>query len=242
MRPLAPRDPVAVARSRAGAPQGEERLTLAGAINAALAESSCGGPSCSSSARTSARRAASTASRAAPAAFGAGARLRHAPRRDSRSSGSRWARRTSACSRSRRSSTSPTSTTRKTSSAARPPRSSSSRSGQFRNPMVVRDAGLGYQKGFGGHFHNDNSVGALRDIPGLVLAVPARGDDAARDAARRCVAAARTAASSSSSSRSRSTTSRTSTSDGDERLARTRRPGGRARAGGPGTRTRTATT
>ena len=51
---------------------------------------------------------------------------------------------------------------------------------QFRNPMVVRVAGLAYQKGFGGHFHNDNSVGALRDIPGLVLAVPARGDDAAR--------------------------------------------------------------
>ena len=53
-------------------------------------------------------------------------------------------------------------------------------SGQFRNPLVVRVPGLAYQKGFGGHFHNDNSVGALRDIPGLVLAVPARGDDAAR--------------------------------------------------------------
>ena len=53
-------------------------------------------------------------------------------------------------------------------------------SGQFRNPMVVRVPGLGYQKGFGGHFHNDNSIGALRDIPGLVLAAPARGDDAAR--------------------------------------------------------------
>jgi 2-oxoisovalerate dehydrogenase E1 component len=52
--------------------------------------------------------------------------------------------------------------------------------GQFTNPMVVRIAGLAYQKGFGGHFHNDNSVGALRDIPGLLLAVPARGDDAAR--------------------------------------------------------------
>jgi 2-oxoisovalerate dehydrogenase E1 component len=52
--------------------------------------------------------------------------------------------------------------------------------GQFRNPMVVRVAGLAYQKGFGGHFHNDNSIGALRDIPGLVVAVPARGDDAAR--------------------------------------------------------------
>ena len=53
-------------------------------------------------------------------------------------------------------------------------------SGQFTNPMVVRVAGLAYQKGFGGHFHNDNAVGALRDIPGLALAVPARGDDGAR--------------------------------------------------------------
>ena len=44
-------------------------------------------------------------------------------------------------------------------------------SGQFRNPMVVRVAGLAYQKGFGGHFHNDNSIGALRDIPGVVIAV-----------------------------------------------------------------------
>ena len=53
-------------------------------------------------------------------------------------------------------------------------------SGAFRNPMVVRIAGLGYQKGFGGHFHNDNSLGALRDIPGFALAVPSRGDDAVR--------------------------------------------------------------
>jgi 2-oxoisovalerate dehydrogenase E1 component len=52
--------------------------------------------------------------------------------------------------------------------------------GQFANPMVIRVAGLAYQKGFGGHFHNDNSIGALRDIPGLLIAVPARGDDAAR--------------------------------------------------------------
>jgi len=50
--------------------------------------------------------------------------------------------------------------------------------GQYRNPMVVRIAGLGYQKGFGGHFHNDNSVAALRDIPGLVLGVPAHPSDA----------------------------------------------------------------
>ena len=50
---------------------------------------------------------------------------------------------------------------------------------QFRNPMVVRIAGLGYQRGFGGHFHNDNSVTALRDIPGLVVGCASRGDDAA---------------------------------------------------------------
>jgi 2-oxoisovalerate dehydrogenase E1 component len=53
-------------------------------------------------------------------------------------------------------------------------------SDQFRNPMVVRIAGLAYQKGFGGHFHNDNSIGGLRDIPGLVIATPSRGDDAVR--------------------------------------------------------------
>jgi 2-oxoisovalerate dehydrogenase E1 component len=51
--------------------------------------------------------------------------------------------------------------------------------GQFTNPMVMRIASLGYQKGFGGHFHNDNSFTALRDIPGLVIACPSRGDDAA---------------------------------------------------------------
>ncbi len=50
--------------------------------------------------------------------------------------------------------------------------------GQYRNPMVVRIAGLGYQKGFGGHFHNDNSVAVLRDIPGLVVGVPAHPRDA----------------------------------------------------------------
>jgi len=49
---------------------------------------------------------------------------------------------------------------------------------QFANPMVVRIPGLGYQKGFGGHFHNDNSMTALRDIPGLIVACPSRGDDA----------------------------------------------------------------
>jgi len=50
---------------------------------------------------------------------------------------------------------------------------------QYRNPMVVRVAGLGYQRGFGGHFHNDNSITALRDIPGIVVGCASRGDDAA---------------------------------------------------------------
>src|SRR5690606_20975835 len=61
--------------------------------------------------------------------------------------------------------------------------------GRYRNPMVVRIAGLAYQKGFGGHFHNDNAVGVLRDIPGLVIACPARGGDAAA-MLRTCWAAA----------------------------------------------------
>jgi 2-oxoisovalerate dehydrogenase E1 component len=52
--------------------------------------------------------------------------------------------------------------------------------GQYANPMVVRIAGLAYQKGFGGHFHNDNGIGAVREIPGLLVACPARGDDAVR--------------------------------------------------------------
>ncbi|WP_281919551.1 thiamine pyrophosphate-dependent enzyme [Nocardia sputorum] len=62
--------------------------------------------------------------------------------------------------------------------------------GRYRNPMVVRIAGYGYQKGFGGHFHNDNSVAALRDIPGVVLASPSRADDAAA-ILRTCASAAR---------------------------------------------------
>lgn len=50
--------------------------------------------------------------------------------------------------------------------------------GQYANPMVVRIAGLGYQRGFGGHFHNDNSLAVLRDIPGLVIGCPSTGADA----------------------------------------------------------------
>ncbi|WP_374646855.1 thiamine pyrophosphate-dependent enzyme [Tabrizicola sp.] len=62
--------------------------------------------------------------------------------------------------------------------------------GQFTNPMVIRIAGLGYQKGFGGHFHNDNSLAVLRDIPGVILAVPSNGADAAM-MLRECVRLAR---------------------------------------------------
>ncbi|MGC3939248.1 thiamine pyrophosphate-dependent enzyme [Roseobacter sp. EG26] len=52
--------------------------------------------------------------------------------------------------------------------------------GQWTNPMVLRIAGLGYQKGFGGHFHNDNSLAVLRDIPGIIIACPSTGADAAQ--------------------------------------------------------------
>ncbi len=52
--------------------------------------------------------------------------------------------------------------------------------GQYSNPMVIRVAGLAYQKGFGGHFHNDNSLAVFRDIPGLIIAVPSHGADAVK--------------------------------------------------------------
>jgi 2-oxoisovalerate dehydrogenase E1 component len=64
-------------------------------------------------------------------------------------------------------------------------------SGAYRNPMVVRVAGLAYQEGFGGHFHNDNAVAVLRDIPGLVVGVPSSAVEAA-PMLRTCLAAAAT--------------------------------------------------
>lgn len=63
--------------------------------------------------------------------------------------------------------------------------------GQYRNPMVVRIAAYAYQRGFGGHFHNDNSVAALRDIPGIVIASPSHPSDAGPMLAT-CIAAAAT--------------------------------------------------
>jgi len=62
--------------------------------------------------------------------------------------------------------------------------------GQYTNPMIIRIAGLGYQKGFGGHFHNDNSIAVLRDVPGVVIATPSNGGDAV-PMLRECVRLAR---------------------------------------------------
>jgi 2-oxoisovalerate dehydrogenase E1 component len=53
-------------------------------------------------------------------------------------------------------------------------------SGQYKNPMLIRIASLGYQKGFGGHFHNDNSIAVLRDLPGVIVACPSNGLDAVK--------------------------------------------------------------
>ena len=52
--------------------------------------------------------------------------------------------------------------------------------GHYGNGMLVRVQGLAYQKGFGGHFHNDNSLAVLRDIPGIVVAVPSSPAEAPR--------------------------------------------------------------
>lgn len=52
--------------------------------------------------------------------------------------------------------------------------------GQFQNPMLLRLPSFAYQKGFGGHFHNDNSFAVLRDLPGVLVACPSNGPDAAR--------------------------------------------------------------
>ncbi len=50
--------------------------------------------------------------------------------------------------------------------------------GAYDNPMVVRIAGMPHPRGPGGPFHNEGSLAVLRDIPGIVVAMPARADDA----------------------------------------------------------------
>lgn len=52
--------------------------------------------------------------------------------------------------------------------------------GQFTNPMVLRLPSFAYQRGFGGHFHNDNAFGFLREIPGIIIACPYNGASAAK--------------------------------------------------------------
>ncbi len=52
--------------------------------------------------------------------------------------------------------------------------------GQYTNPMVIRIPSFGYQKGFGGHFHNDNAFAFLREIPGLVIVCPSTAADAVK--------------------------------------------------------------
>lgn len=52
--------------------------------------------------------------------------------------------------------------------------------GQFQNPMVLRIASFAYQKGFGGHFHNDNSIAVLRDLPGVIVVAPSNGRSAVK--------------------------------------------------------------
>lgn len=51
--------------------------------------------------------------------------------------------------------------------------------GQFTNPMVVRIPSFAYQKGIGGHFHNENSIAFLREIPGVIIICPSTAQDAA---------------------------------------------------------------
>ena len=50
--------------------------------------------------------------------------------------------------------------------------------GQYTNPMIIRIPGLGYQRGFGGHYHNENTFAAIRDIPGVIICCPSNASDA----------------------------------------------------------------
>jgi 2-oxoisovalerate dehydrogenase E1 component len=61
--------------------------------------------------------------------------------------------------------------------------------GAYRNPLVIRVPGLPYHDGIGGAAAGDNALGALRDIPGLVIACPAHPSEAP-GLLRTCLAAA----------------------------------------------------
>lgn len=51
--------------------------------------------------------------------------------------------------------------------------------GQYRNGFMIRVAGGGLTE-FGGHFHNENSLAPLLDIPGIVVLYPSNGPDYVR--------------------------------------------------------------
>jgi 2-oxoisovalerate dehydrogenase E1 component len=61
--------------------------------------------------------------------------------------------------------------------------------GAYRNPMLLRLAGLAHDTGADSSGRGDNGLGVLLDVPGLVIAVPARPADAA-PLLRSCLAAA----------------------------------------------------
>jgi 2-oxoisovalerate dehydrogenase E1 component len=50
--------------------------------------------------------------------------------------------------------------------------------GKFTSPLLLRIPGLAYNLS-GGHFHNDSSIAAIRDIPGVIIACPSNPEVAA---------------------------------------------------------------
>ena len=126
-----------------------------------------------------------------------------------------------------------------TRSVAKVPPCNSSRTASTGTRWSCASPAYGYQKGFGGHFHNDNAIGALRDIPGIIIASPSRPDDAAA-MMRTCAAVAHaTERCASTWNPSRSTTfgtfTRTVTTGGWPRTRAGAVPIGSARTYGDGT-------
>ena len=139
--------------------------------------------------------------------------------------------------RSPRSSTSPTCTTPRTSCAARRPRCGSSPTASTATRWWCAIAGLAYQRGFGGHFHNDNSRrGAARHPRARRSPSPSHPADAP-GLLRTCfdLAETRRPGLRLSSSRSRSTTpatcTRRATAAGPRRTTAPGQPALRPRAG-----------
>ncbi len=195
-------------------PEDAGPLTLAQSINAAL-DRRAGRPSGDAGVRRGRRPQGRRLRRhpRAGAALRRGPRVRHAARRAVDPRLRRSASASAGCCRCPRSSTSPTCTTPRTSCAARRPACASSPTARSPTRWSCASPGLAYQKGFGGHFHNDNAVAraARHPRPGRRRAGAPRGRraDAARLPGR---GDARPGRSASSSSRSRSTTSATCTS------------------------------